>query len=169
MFQIALDSNNVVVSYYLSDIKQPGSVVVEKDIYEQAKNKLSACQYIDGKLIDYIPPPVTPVVTIPDNPTLGDWRVGLALWVRDDNNDHPITWLDYLTSVVKQLVDSGHPLGQVIVQRLEYSNNVKRVELLQLKEFFQFSEDQVNESLRRAYIVSLGDLNRYATIPSKYL
>jgi hypothetical protein len=108
-------------------------------------------------------------VEIPDNPTLGDWRVGLALWVRDDNNDHPITWLDYLTAVVKQLVDSGHPLGKVIVQRLEYSNNVKRLELLQLKEFFQFSEDQVNESLRRAYIVSLGDLNVYATIPSKYL
>lgn len=139
-----------------------GAITYSKDVIsqEQYEKLLSVVVAHDPNKI--------PIV-IPDNPTLGDWRVGLALWGRLDEKGNPITWLNYLNTVVHGLVDSGHPVGQVVLQRLEYSNNVKRSELLQLMEYFQFNEDQVNESLRRAYIVSLGDLTPYRTIPSKYL
>lgn len=96
---------------------------------------------------------------VPDNPTLGDWRVALALWQTTDASGNPVSWLNFLTTNVNNLVASGNPMGQVITQRFEYSNNVKRAELLQLKDFFGFTAEQIDESLYRANQVALGDLS----------
>lgn len=90
---------------------------------------------------------------VPDNPTLGDWRVGLTLWGR----------MDDVTAKVAALVASADPsqvmLGKIALERLEYSNNVLRAQLLQLKDAFGFSAADVDESLWRAHQVSTGDLS----------
>lgn len=90
---------------------------------------------------------------VPDNPTLGDWRVGLALWRR----------LEDVTSRVDALLKSDKPtevvLGTIASERLNYSNNVLRAQLMQLKDVFGFTADEVDESLWRAERVRLGDLS----------
>lgn len=168
LYQVLLDKNNVVVGYADSNILQPGMIAVPHNIYQDVVNRTNHVKYIGGALVDYTPPPVVNN-TIPDNPTLGDWRVALALWPTKDAHGNDTTWLALVNAEVQALVSSGHPMGQVILQRLEFSNNVKRAELLQLMELFTFNQAMVDESLRRAYIVSLGDLNIYETLPSKYL
>lgn len=100
-------------------------------------------------------PPVEP----PDNPTLGDWRVGLALWAYTSNTGTTSNWLTQVTSVVEALKAGGNPMGLVAEQRLEYSNNVSRATLLSIKDLFGFSTAQVDESLWRADRVSKGDLS----------
>lgn len=89
----------------------------------------------------------------PDNPTLGDWRVGLTLWGR----------LDDITERVNTMVASTAPAtavkGKVAKERLEYSNNVVRAELMQLKDAFGFTAEEVDESLWRADRVRQGDLS----------
>lgn len=99
-------------------------------------------------------------VTAVDNPTLGDWRVGLTLWGR----------MDDVTSRVNALVASTdaaqRTLGKVAYERLNYSNNVLRAQLLQLKDAFGFSAADVDESLYRARQVSLGDLSGVWPLPT---
>ncbi|MEG9528246.1 MAG: hypothetical protein MIL41_21170 [Hyphomicrobiales bacterium] len=108
-------------------------------------------RFVDGALVVYTPP--APAPAAPDNPTLGDWRVGLVLWGR----------MDDVTSRVNALVASSDPaqqrVGKVAYERLNYSNNVLRAQLLQLKDAFGFSAADVDESLYRAHQVSLGDLS----------
>jgi hypothetical protein len=95
----------------------------------------------------------------PDNPTLGDWRVALTLWGR----------MDDVTNRVAALVSSAKPdqqkLGKIASERLNYSNNVLRAQLLQLKDAFGFSAADVDESLWRAQRVSLGDLSGTWPLP----
>jgi len=92
---------------------------------------------------------------IPDNPTLGDWRVALVLWGR----------LADVLGRIKTLVDAGNPLGVVAQERVEYSNNVLLAQLLQLKDVFGFTEADVIESLWRADRVSKGDLSGVWPLP----
>ncbi|GEP11441.1 hypothetical protein [Methylobacterium gnaphalii] len=97
--------------------------------------------------------------TVLDNPTLSDWRVALTLWGR----------IDDVTAKVNALVASTTPaeamLGKVAKERLEYANNVLRAQLLQLKDVFGFSADEVDESLWRAAQVSKGDLSGQWPLP----
>lgn len=86
---------------------------------------------------------------IPDNPTLGDWRVAMVLWNR----------LDEIVSKIKDLVESGNPMGRVVQERVEYSNNVLRSELMTLRGALGFSAEDVDESLWRADRVRQGDLS----------
>jgi hypothetical protein len=99
--------------------------------------------------------------TPPDNPTLGDWRVALTLWGR----------IDDVTGKVSALVSSDKPdqqkLGKIASERLNYSNNVLRAQLLQLKDAFGFSAAEIDESLYRARQVSLGDLSGMWPLPAK--
>ncbi len=96
----------------------------------------------------------------PDNPTLGDWRVALTLWGR----------MDDVTSRVAALVASTDPakqiLGKIASERLNYSNNVLRAQLLQLKDAFGFTAADVDESLYRAHQVSIGDLSGVWPLPA---
>lgn len=94
---------------------------------------------------------------IPDNPTLGDWRVALVLWGR----------LGDVLARIKALVDTGNPLGVVAQERVEYSNNVLLAQLLQLKDVFGFTEADVIESLWRADRVSKGDLSGEWPLPNE--
>jgi hypothetical protein len=89
----------------------------------------------------------------PDNPTLGDWRVGLFLWKTSNGNRR-----DDLIAKVKELVASGHPLGGVADERVNYSNNVQRATLLKLAPAVGFTPEDVEESLWRAEQVRLDDL-----------
>jgi hypothetical protein len=102
--------------------------------------------------------PRAPVVVsqepaVPDNPTLGDWRVGLTLWGR----------MDDVTAKVAALVASSDAsqamLGKIATERLEYSNFVQRATLLSLKDALGFTTADVDESLWRAHQVSIGDLS----------
>ena len=112
------------------------------------------------------PPPV-PAPSAPDNPTLGDWRVGLVLWTRKDASGNTVNRLADVTAAVQALISAGNPLGAVAQQRLEYSNNVRRAELLQLKDVFAFTTADVDESLYRAQRVSLGDLSGVWPLPAQ--
>jgi hypothetical protein len=85
----------------------------------------------------------------PDNPSLRDWRVGLMLWKR----------LDEVSDKVKALVDAGDPMGGVARESLEYANTVQRAQLMQLRDVFGFTADEVEESLWRADRVRQGDLS----------
>lgn len=115
-------------------------------------------RFVNGVLTAYTPP--APAPTVPDNPTLGDWRVALTLWGR----------MDDVTSKVAALVASTDPvqhmLGKIASERLNYSNNVLRAQLLQLKDAFGFTSDDVDESLYRARQVSLGDLSGVWPLPA---
>lgn len=97
---------------------------------------------------------------VPDNPTLGDWRVALTLWGR----------IDDVTAKVAALVSSDKPdqqrIGKIASERLNYSNNVLRSQLLQLKDAFGFTADDVDESLWRAQRVSVGDLSGTWPLPA---
>lgn len=95
------------------------------------------------------PPPATAL----DNPTLGDWRVALTLWGRMDDVTARVNALIAATDAVQRT------LGKVAYERLNYSNNVLRSQLLQLKDAFGFTAADVDESLYRARQVSLGDLS----------
>jgi hypothetical protein len=96
----------------------------------------------------------------PDNPTLGDWRVGLTLWGRMDDVTNRVAGLVASTDANQQ------KLGRIASERLNYSNNVLRGQLLQLKDAFGFTAADVDESLYRAYRVSLGDLSGVWPLPS---
>jgi hypothetical protein len=85
----------------------------------------------------------------PDSPTLRDWRVGLLLWKR----------LDEVSDKVKALVDAGDPMGAIAKESLEYANTVLRAQLMQLREVFGFTAEDVEESLWRADRVRQGDLS----------
>lgn len=111
----------------------------------------------DGQaVVPYVPPPLP--VAVPDSPTLGDWRVGLVLWSRTDANGVATDRLTDVMNAVNELVAAGNPMGVVARERLEYSNNVLRAELMQLKDAFGFTEADVDESLWRADCVRQGDL-----------
>lgn len=101
-----------------------------------------------------LPPPVAPVA--PDNPTLGDWRVALLLWGR----------LSDIQAKVSALKAAGNPLGAVADERMNYSNNVLRGQLLQLKDVFGFTSAEVEESLWRASQVAQGDLSGVWPLPA---
>ncbi len=96
----------------------------------------------------------------PDNPTLGDWRVGLTLWGRIDDVTSKVADLVASSDLAKQKV------GKVAQERLQYSNNVLRSQLLQLKDAFGFSEADVDESLYRAHQVAQGDLSGVWPLPA---
>lgn len=91
--------------------------------------------------------PVTP--SVPDGPTLSDWRVGLMLWGR----------LDEVKNKVTLQANLGNPLGKMAQERLEYANHVLKEQLYQIKSVFGFTEAEVDESLWRAYYVSQGDIS----------
>lgn len=100
--------------------------------------------------------------TAPDNPTLSDWRCGLALWKRPDGTLR----LDEVTAKVADLVASGHPLGRIARERLEYANNVTRAQLVQLAGLFGFSSAEIEQSLWRAERVRQGDLSGIWPLPA---
>lgn len=93
---------------------------------------------------------------IPDGPTLGDWRVALTLWPMADGTGDRLA--DVLARVAT-LKAAGHPLAKIAAERVEYSNNVFRAELVALQALFGFTAAEVDESLWRAHRVSLGDLS----------
>lgn len=105
-------------------------------------------------------PDLAPPSVVPDQPTLADWRVGLLLWQR----------LDDVTSRVAGLMASTKPaeaiLGRIAQQQLEYSNNVTRARLVQIREAFGFSAAEVDESLWRADRVAQGDLSGVWPLPA---
>lgn len=103
-----------------------------------------------------------PVVSAPDNSTLSDWRCGLALWKRPDGTLR----LDEVTAKVAELVASGHPLGRIARERLEYANNVTRAQLGQLAGLFGFTAAEIEESLWRAERVRQGDLSGTWPLPA---
>lgn len=107
--------------------------------------------------------------TAPDNPTLGDWRVGLALWTRQDASGATVTRLTDVTNAVAAMMASTDPrlavMGQVAHQRLEYSNNVLKAEITQLAAAFQFTADDAEESFWRADRVRQGDLSGAWPLP----
>ena len=96
----------------------------------------------------------------PDGPTLGDWRVGLTLWGR----------LDAVTAAVQAAMASSDPqtaiTGKIANQRIEYSNNVFRTDLIAVMAIFEFTQADVDESLWRASQVSKGDLSGVWPLPS---
>ena len=100
-----------------------------------------------------VPVVVVPPVSVPDSPTLSDWRVALTLWGR----------MDDVTAKAAALVTSSDPAtamtGKIVTERLEYANNVLRSQLLALKDALGFTAADVDESLWRAHQVSLGDLS----------
>lgn len=102
----------------------------------------------------YQPAPTPEPPAAPDNPSLGDWRVGLFLWKTPGGNRR-----DEVLAKIKALLDAGHPLGPVADERANYSNNVRRAELLALKDAVGFSAEDVEESLWRAAQVQAGDLS----------
>lgn len=108
----------------------------------------------------------TDAEAVPDNPTLGDWRVGLALWKRTASDGTQTIRLNDVTTAVQTLLAAGNPLALVAQQRLEYSNNVLRAELLLLKDAFGFTAAGVDESLHRAHQVSIGDLSGVWPLPT---
>lgn len=108
-----------------------------------------------------VPQPFEPPdQVVPDQPTLADWRVGLLLWQR----------LDEVGARVAGLIASTQPaeriLGAIAHQQLEYSNNVSRARLTQIRAAFGFSEAEVDESLWRADRVARGDLSGVWPLPA---
>lgn len=101
----------------------------------------------DGQIVG--PSSPSSFATAPDNPTLSDWRVALVLWGR----------LDDLLARVHVLAASGNPLGRVAQERVEYSNNVLREQLMLLKDVLGFTTAEVDESLWRADRVRQGDVS----------
>lgn len=100
-----------------------------------------------------------PEPTVPDNPALGDWRVALLLWIMTAGDGTKRSRLSDVMAAVDRAVDAGEAVGSVARERLEYSNNVRRADLLALKDAFGFTAAEVDESLHRAHRVSLGDLS----------
>lgn len=96
-----------------------------------------------------------PEMQAPDNPTLSDWRCALTLWKRPDGKVR----IDEVSAKVADLVASGHPLGRIARERLEYANNVTRAQLVQLAPLFGFTAAEIEESLWRAERVRQGDLS----------
>jgi hypothetical protein len=136
-----------------------GKVEVSRALVDDGGKPAWAVTYEDA------PAPAAP--TAPDNPTLGDWRVGLSLWIGDGATS---TRLDDVTASVASLTGSDNvqarAIGSVAHQRLEYSNNVLRAQLRQLAPAFGFSAAEVEESLWRAYRASLGDLRGMWPLPT---
>lgn len=114
-------------------------------------------QWIVEELPPPPPPPPPAPPTIPDGPTLADWRVGLRLWPRPDGQ--PGGRLQEVLDRVANLKAQGHPMALVIQERLEYSNHVMRDNLMALREVMGFSAAEVDESLWRAQRVTMGDLS----------
>lgn len=123
-----------------------GDVEVGRKLVSRSKRPAWAVTYQTA-------PPSQPA-TAPDNPTLGDWRVGLVLWKTPGGNR-----CDEVLAKIKALLDAGHPLGPVADERVNYFNNVLRAELLVLKDAVGFSIEDVEESLWRAARVQAGDLS----------
>lgn len=96
----------------------------------------------------------------PDGPTLGDWRVALTLWGRIEDVSAKVAALAASNDAEQQKI------GRVATERLNYSNNVFRAQLLQLKDAFGFTAADVDESLYRARQVSLGDLSSVWPLPA---
>jgi len=111
--------------------------------------------------VSYQPAPDPKPPTAPDNPTLGDWRVGLVLWKTPGGNRR-----DEVLAKIKALLDAGHPLGPVADERVNYSNNVLRADLLALKDAVGFSVEDIEESLWRAAQVQAGDLSGVWPLPN---
>ena len=147
IFQLNIDANDVVVGYSQSNIEQSGLTVVTPEVFFEAITKIGLAKYADGALSDYVPPPGP--VEIPDNPTLSDWRVGLLLWNR----------LDDLLVKVQNEKAKGTVIGKIAEERVNYANNVLRSQLVQLKDVFNFTDADIDESLWRASQVAKGDLS----------
>lgn len=94
--------------------------------------------------------------SVPDNPTLSDWRVGLLLWGRRDE----------LLGKVETEKGKGTAIGAIADERVNYANNVSRAQLMQLKDVFGFNEAEIDESLWRADRVAKGDLSGVWPLPA---
>ncbi|TXN43597.1 hypothetical protein [Methylobacterium sp. WL7] len=148
------------VAFYVEGVSPSipaGAFAVSEQDWQAYLADQAGHRFINGALTVYKPP----APTVPDNPTLGDWRVGLMLWGR----------IDDVTAKVAALVSSSDPakqrIGKVASERLNYSNNVLRAQLLQLKDAFGFTAADVDESLYRAQRVSLGDLSGVWPLPAQ--
>lgn len=96
---------------------------------------------------------VAPAPTVPDGPTLSDWRVALIQMGR----------LDDVRARVTAARDAGSIEGAIAFERFEYANNVFRAELLQLAPVFAFTEAEIDESLMRA--AAIGESARSVATP----
>lgn len=108
------------------------------------------------------PAPALAPSEAPDAPSLSDWRCGLTLWRRPDGTPR----IDEVAAKVAELIASGHPLGRIARERLEYANNVTRAQLGQLAGLFGFTETEIEHSLWRAERVRLGDLSGEWPLPA---
>lgn len=163
--QLFVTPSGIVGGATLSNILAPGHVKVSREAYDLAFGRIGRCTY-DGTTVTQLPDPEPEPAPVPDNPTLGDWRVALLLWTRPDANGSPSNRLTDVMNRVFQLDANGVAIAAVAKERLEYSNNVKRSELMQLKDAFGFTAEEVDESLYRAQQVSLGDLSGVWPLPT---
>ncbi|AWI87077.1 hypothetical protein C0214_01135 [Methylobacterium sp. DM1] len=158
-----IDGNGVPLGFYVPgvncDAPPEGAVAIPEAAW-QAFVAAPGQRRWDGRgAVAYTPP--LPAPTVPDAPTLSDWRVALTVWGR----------IDDVTKRVAALVASEDAekamLGRIARERLEYANTVQRAQLLQLKDAFGFSADEINESLWRADRVRQGDLSGKWPVPAE--
>lgn len=154
IYQLNLTEDNIVIGYSQSNVAQQNLLEVSPDVFFEAVAKLGRCKFVDGFLSDFTPPPLP--ISVPDNPTLSDWRVGLLLWGRRDE----------LLGKVEAERAKGTVIGKIADERVNYANNVLRSQLVQLKGVFDFSELEIDESLWRAAQVAKGDMSGVWPLPT---
>ena len=138
-----------------------GKVETERHLVDMGGKPAWGAVYADA------PPPPSPVA--PDDPTLGEWRIGLTCWRRVDGGK-VVTRLQDVSAAVAAMQASDDPelmvLGAVAHEKLEYSNNVSRADITKLAPAFHFTADEVEESLWRALRARLGDFSGTWPLPA---
>ena len=129
--------------------KEEAEVYVVPDPNPPPAGKVEASRDLVGEdrprwEVTYQDAPAPQPEPVPETATNSDWRVGLILWGR----------FAEVEAKVIAARDSGDVQGLIVWQRWEYANDVYRSELMARREAFGFSEDEVDESMRRGAAVT---------------